>query len=270
MSWKYTLDLLESYTFECIHVHQNHNHKGIPQDQCDNLIECEILPNSIKEQAIQYYIEGFTIRQIQSMLSANDDFKISIEKLYNVVEYYAKTHSENFTFDRIISSECHHTNAIIEFDRALMRFFITDLSRIEMWQKLQDVILIDSTYKVHESFRSAVFILTVDPYGSNYVLAMALTKKETENNYSWIFMNFLKHFQSPQVIFVDRNQAQYNALSDKFRNSKIIFCLWHIQRNLITYLTPLHISWSEFKKYWYTLYHSQDAKTFNINWSSNW
>ncbi|CAG9313008.1 unnamed protein product [Blepharisma stoltei] len=41
MSWKYTLDLLESYTFECIHVHQNHNHKGIPQDQCDNLIECE-------------------------------------------------------------------------------------------------------------------------------------------------------------------------------------------------------------------------------------
>ncbi|CAG9334130.1 unnamed protein product [Blepharisma stoltei] len=97
---------------------------------------------------------------------------------------------------------------------------------------------------------------------------MALCQKETKSDYIWIFSNFIMHFQRPKVVFADRNNAQYKALSKLFTTSKVIFCLWHLQRNVICYLNQFNINWEEFKNNWWNLYYSKNDKDFSKKWRS--
>ncbi|CAG9335949.1 unnamed protein product [Blepharisma stoltei] len=166
-------------------------------------------------------------------------------KIANLIHYYSKKNQIEFTFESLVANKLKNENAIIKYDRVLRRFFISDKNRIDMWNNLQDVILVDSTYKVHNDFQCAVFILTLDSNGSNYALAMALCHKETIEDYIWIFSKFIKYFQHPKAIFADRNNAQYRALSTVFTSSKVFFCLWHLQRNVIC-----HLKKSKYKLGW--------------------
>ncbi|CAG9334129.1 unnamed protein product [Blepharisma stoltei] len=124
MKWKYDSNNANSYSFECIDIYGEHNHRAIPETESQSLIECEILSEEIRNEAIKYYYEGFTVKQIQLMVNTNNRTKISKSKIENLTSYYAKKNFKEFTFESLVESKLRNENSIINYDRLSGRFFI--------------------------------------------------------------------------------------------------------------------------------------------------
>ncbi|CAG9322871.1 unnamed protein product [Blepharisma stoltei] len=70
MTWKYYKETTDLLYFECTDINKVHNHGQITTNDEQNLLECELIPDSIRNEAINYYIEGFTVKQLQMMINS--------------------------------------------------------------------------------------------------------------------------------------------------------------------------------------------------------
>ncbi|CAG9328497.1 unnamed protein product [Blepharisma stoltei] len=116
---------------------------------------------------------------------------------------------------------------------------------------------------MHDIFNCAIVIITINSYGANQLLAISLCRNEAEADYAWAFQQFKNQgFYSPETIVVDRNKAQFNALSKSFKKANIVFCLWHIIRNIQSWLSAAEIQWDKFAAYFYDLYEAKTLQEF--------
>ncbi|CAG9325763.1 unnamed protein product [Blepharisma stoltei] len=189
-------------------------------------------------------------------------------KLKYFLDYYQTQAAKNFTFENLVKTN-DDLNTIITRDPINDRLFITTNDRINMWNYYQDVILIDLTYKIHDNYYCAVVILSIYNFGHNYLLAFALTHEEKSEDYQWIFEIFREEgLKCPRTIIVDQNRAQLKAIKFFFgRHIHIVFCFWHIKRNIINSLPGKIDEWLNLQAEFYEVYNSRNDADFDCNWS---
>ena len=92
---------------------------------------------------------------------------------------------------------------------------------------------IDDTLNLLEYNMPVLGIVVKDVYGNSQILSISILHDKSEKSFDVVFDVIKKCCQfNPNVICMDRCQAQFNSVRKHFEESKIIFCHIHLKRNL--------------------------------------
>lgn len=96
---------------------------------------------------------------------------------------------------------CYHLNENSE----LTFFLYQSLKMREIYDKYNDVILIDSTLKKNRFNMPVILIICIDNYGLSRIVAFGLLSYETKVSYNWFIENFkqITSSKDPLIVFTD-------------------------------------------------------------------
>ena len=103
------------------------------------------------------------------------------------------------------------------------------------------IFIMDCTYKTNQYKLSLLIINGVTPINTIFYITFAFQMKKMEENYTFM-MNHLKALLisldlfNPHIILTDCEKALMNSLSAVYPHINNLICLWHINKNVLTYI----------------------------------
>ncbi|MBW0569487.1 hypothetical protein O181_109202 [Austropuccinia psidii MF-1] len=119
--------------------------------------------------------------------------------------------------------------------------FFTHPIDIELFHGFTHVILMDCTYKTNKCKIPLFHIVGFSSTNKTFPGAFCLMKNETELSYTWALNKYIAKVLNntnlfpPQVIVVDRDLALKNSLRKLFPDSKVMLCIWHINKDVYSH-----------------------------------
>src|SRR6266542_5098099 len=111
---------------------------------------------------------------------------------------------------------------------------MTSQQRNELWPKFRDVIIHDNTAKTNHYEMALSLFVGIDNNYKTRVLAQALTKYETQADYSWILRCTLEATDNlpPIILFTDSDPRMIAAIQVIYSETSHLLCIYHIVENV--------------------------------------
>ncbi|CAG8803756.1 12076_t:CDS:2, partial [Dentiscutata erythropus] len=140
------------------------------------------------------------VYQLESSNSGKKEFEA--EEFINVLEQI-KNNNDEFQYYTYINDDTRRLERII---------WMFPEQRIN-YSRFYDIVIYDNTYKTNRFHMPFGVFTGVNNYGYSICFAGALMINETEENFIWVFNNFLKmvNQNAPLVILTDDDRAMANA-----------------------------------------------------------
>jgi MULE transposase domain len=93
----------------------------------------------------------------------------------------------------------------------------------------------DSTYKTNKYKMPLLDIIGILSFNTSFYSSFAFLKRERED-YVWALKVFSKVLdeKQPCIIITDKEFALINVIKIIFPNCTHLFCVWHIEKNILT------------------------------------
>ena len=148
-------------------------------------------------------------------------------------------------------------------------------------------LIMDCTYKTNK-FKLPLFMMCgIISMNTTFYVAFSFQLQEEEADYWFSFtelQNLYVNLDLPdfKIIITDTDSALMNAISIVFTQTANFLCLWHINKNILTYLkqeTTLNAreyldadgkitsKISEAMKHWYGILYTSDEDDYNLKWN---
>ncbi|MBW0577556.1 hypothetical protein O181_117271, partial [Austropuccinia psidii MF-1] len=183
-------------------------------------------------------------RQIQAQLciQRESDRPVILQDIYNQVKKIKEDKlqgrspidslidtlkEENFVWSSARNTEGHITS-----------LFFTHPLAIKLLHGFPHVILMNCTYK-NNKYKMPLFnIVGFSSTNNTFSGAFCLMKNETEPSYTWALNQYIENVLNntnlvpPPGIAIDRDMALKNSLKKLFPDSKVMLCIWHINKDV--------------------------------------
>lgn len=139
----------------------------------------------------------------------------------------------------------------------------------ELYNKYNDVTIIDTTYNTNRFQMMLCIIAVVDNNYKSRIVATAIIDDETLNTYRWLFDAILTETGiSPGVIFTDSDPSMIQSIKEIYVNTKHLLCIFHIDLNLRKKLKgKLGNKFEEFRHKFYICRNSLCEDLFELRWN---
>ncbi|CAB4476460.1 unnamed protein product [Rhizophagus irregularis] len=139
----------------------------------------------------------------------------------------------------------------------------------ELYNKYNDVTIIDTTYNTNRFQMMLCIIAVVDNNYKSRIVATAIIDDETLNTYRWLFDTiFTETGISPGVIFTDSDPSMIQSIKEIYVNTKHLLCIFHIDLNLRKKLKgKLGNKFEEFRHKFYICRNSLCEDLFELRWN---
>lgn len=166
--------------------------------------------------------------------------------------------------------------------------FFSHKNSYELLHVNSQTFIIDCTYKTNWYKLPLLIINDVTPINTTFYITFAFQVKEIEEHYTFM-MNHLKallislDLLNPHVILTDCEEALMNSLSAVYLHMNNLICLWHVNKNVLTYIKKdTTLSTQEYKdacgkrtsevkealNWWHTVLYSSTEEAFHDEWAS--
>ena len=103
----------------------------------------------------------------------------------------------------------------------------------ELYNKYNDVVIIDTTYNTNRFQMMLCIITVIDNNYKTRIVACAIIEDETVDTYRWILDSILNETDvSPRIVFSDSDPAIIRSIKEVFPNVQHLLCIFHIDLNL--------------------------------------
>lgn len=170
---------------------------------------CLLEPRDIYNLRRKLYVEflaGRTPTQaLISTLADNGDWKIIYEK----------------EDDQLISVFCMHKTSI------------------QMLRQNPHILFMDCTYKTNRYRMPMLNIIGLSPNNASFFVGLGFISNEQEESFHFILRGLQKVYTDlnllgPETVFIDKDNALINALELVFPATKVLLCIWHINKNILS------------------------------------
>ncbi|MBW0589378.1 hypothetical protein O181_129093 [Austropuccinia psidii MF-1] len=153
-------------------------------------------------------------------------------------------------------------------------FFTHPLS-IKLLHGFPHVIIMDCTYKTNKYKMPLFHIAGFSSTNKTFYGAFCLMKNETEPSYTWELNQYIekvlknKNLVPPQDIVIERYLALKNSLRKLFPDSKVMLCIWHINKDVSAHCMKTIGHGTDFENFmclWNQVMYSSTEKSFKDNW----
>ncbi len=189
----------------------------------------------------------FTPKQISNAASS-----IRMEGGRNDIDAFIKNLNESTDF----------IHRILENNGEFKALWLTFSSNINFIKCYSQMVMLDATYKTTLYGFPLINVIAFDPFGCFFIVLSALVISEGSDILEWIFSSFKSGFPSfnPVVFITDRDSTVIPFIKSKFMNSSILFCQWHIEKNIYSKFKKLFgSSYDEFLKLFKGIMHAQGS-----------
>ncbi|MBW0571573.1 hypothetical protein O181_111288 [Austropuccinia psidii MF-1] len=220
-------------------------------------------------------------RQIQAQLCSQreSDRPVILQDIYNQVKKIKKDKlqgrrpidalidtlkEENFVWSSARDSEGHITS-----------LFFTHPLAIKLLHGFPHVILMDCTYKTNKYKMPLFHIVGFSSTNKTFSGAFCLMKNENETSYTWALNQYIEkvlnntNLVPPPVIVIDRDLALKKSIKKLFPDSKVMLCIWHINKDVSAHCMKKIGHGTDFENFmglWNQLMYSSTEKSFKDNW----
>lgn len=224
----------------------NHNH------QCDP-VTIDLAPKNCRlPKAIFDKIEHYTTngrlgaaQQYDLLTKEFPECYIKKKNLYNAIQKFrgVRIHDESdaaVMFSYLMKLREEDPNYIViprlegPNNELTGLFWMTGQQRNELWPKYHDVVIQDNTAKTNRYEMALCLFVGIDNNFKTRVLAQALTKYETQADYSWILRCTLEATDnlSPLILFTDSDPGMIAAIQVVYPGTRHLLCIYHIIENV--------------------------------------
>lgn len=152
----------------------------------------------------------------------------------------------------------------------LRRLFWMSPNQRDLYRRYHDVVVNDTTAKTNRLKMRLNCFVVVDANFKTRLVACALTRRESEEDYKWILGQLRKASGGilPRVLMVDEDYGMDSACPAVFEQTHIINCIWHINKNVQKHLSPAlgEESFQSFKRQFAQVRDSITITEFEAAW----
>lgn len=206
-----------------IQIIREHTQTGISTRQTLSYLR-QKFPNALQTSRDLTNIKSMIRQQIRKTMTVIDATIKQLEAL----NFYYRYETELIDASAEISA------------KRLKRIFIAHPRSVQLYQRFNDVIVLDNTYKTNRYGRPVLNICGVTGSNKTIQIALAMLGGEDEEQYSWALLQLseLMHVQDiklPSLFLTDRDAACINALKTHFPDSHFRLCMWHMNKDVKAY-----------------------------------
>ncbi len=167
----------------------------------------------------------------------------------------------------------------VDGDNHLTRLFFAHPDSLLYLQQNFDILLLDCTYKTNKYDIKLLDMVKVDACQRSFCIAFAFLPREEEQDYLWALRHLRSLYQQndlPSIVLTDRCFAVMNVVAEVFFRSKVLLCIWHVNKAIVTHCQPAfeikdkatkgdkgQEAWNEFNAQWHSVVASVDIPTFD-------
>ncbi|MBW0562389.1 hypothetical protein O181_102104 [Austropuccinia psidii MF-1] len=186
-------------------------------------------------------------RQIQAQLCSQreSDRPVILQDIYNQLNRIKKDKLQcRRPIDALIDNLKEETfvwSSAKDAEGHITLLFFTHPLAIKLLHGFPHVILMDCTYKPNKYKIPLFHIFGFNSTNKTFSGDFCLMKHETEPSYTWSLNQYIEKFLNntnlvpPPVIVIYRDLALKNSLKKLFPDSKVMLCIWHINKDLSAY-----------------------------------
>jgi hypothetical protein len=141
--------------------------------------------------------------------------------------------------------------------------------QIDLWLLYSDVIICDTTFGTNKYNMSLMLFIGVDNRNRSRLISQALIRDERQESFSWVLEGLKKatNNTTPRVIFSDADFAMHNAIKEKFPETYLMSCIFHIKQNIKKHLrSKLGDQFQEFLIAFDNLRNTLNTQQFQVKW----
>ena len=224
----------------------NHNHRCDPVT-IDLAPKNSRLPKTILDRIEHYTTNGRlgAGQQYDLLVKEFPEYLIKKKNLYNAIQKFrgVRIHDESdaaMMFLYLIKQREQDPDYVVIprleglSNELTGLFWMTSQQRNELWPKFRDVIIHDNTAKTNRYEMALSLFVGIDNNYKTRVLAQALTKYETQADYSWVLQCTLEATNnlSPIILFSDSDPGMIAAVQVVYPETRHLLCIYHIVENV--------------------------------------
>lgn len=154
----------------------------------------------------------------------------------------------------------------------ITNLFIVHPLSIKLGKLFPNIFVMDCTYETNKYKMPLLDIIGVSCFNTSFYSGFAFLEKQDEESYIWAlsaFKRILGQGIYPFVIMIDRELALMNAIDKVFPTATSLFCVWHIQKNMLANCKKYFGHDEEFDIFmssWNNVVYSTTEALFVKNW----
>lgn len=184
------------------------------------------------------YRAGIAPRNIRTILG-NENHSTS-QDIYNEKQKHKKALIGSQTIDEKLIEILESKNWLSAIrrngDGKIINLFMAHPESVLLAKKNNLVVVLDNTYKTNMLEFPLLNVVGMNCMNKTIFIALVAMQKETTNHYLWAMEHISTIYQGvdyPRIFATDREEALVSAIDTVFPQSNILFCTWHIQRNIV-------------------------------------
>uniref|UniRef100_A0ACD5YRS4 Uncharacterized protein n=2 Tax=Avena sativa TaxID=4498 RepID=A0ACD5YRS4_AVESA len=129
----------------------------------------------------------------------------------------------------------------IDEDDKLTNFFWADPKSRDDFNYFDDVLCLDTTYKVNGYGRPLALFLGVNHHRQTIIFGAALLYDESFESFKWLFESFkiAMHGKQPAVALIDQSIQLSSAMAAAWPNTSQRICAWQVYQNSVKHLNQV-------------------------------
>ncbi|GKE35099.1 PKS-NRPS hybrid synthetase [Tanacetum coccineum] len=178
---------------------------------------------------------------ISSLRKKSPNLPINSRTIYNLKAKPLKDDLGNRSLVGSLLEELEKGGFSLDVDHdsegRITRLFIIHPLSLKLARIFRNVFVMDCTYKTNKYKMPLLDIIGVSCFNTSFYSGFVFLKKEDKDSYVWalkVFKKFLGHASQPVVIISDRELALMIGINGVFPSTKILLCVWHIQKNVFS------------------------------------
>jgi MULE transposase domain len=184
---------------------------------------------------------------LNNLLARDPETLVTAKEITNTIEYERqKKLNGRLPIEALVEDLDEDENWALHYTtnhqgRVNFFFFAPD-AMISLAQSSPEVLLIDATYKVNKYNMPCIHFMTTTSIGRTASVALAFVASEEEAYYNLAVSTFRELVMGDarvEVILTDDEDALRNALDVVYPDVPQLLCLWHVNKNVQTYVNTL-------------------------------
>jgi len=159
----------------------------------------------------------------------------------------------------------------VDQNNHVTHLFFSHVESVKMARQFNNVNLLDCTYKTNKFKMNLLEIIGINSCWKTFFVAFCFMSGEVEADYTWA-LNCLKSLYDeinvPNVFAIDRELAELNSLRIVFPDSKVLLCVWHINKNIAKNFKGTFSSedWTIFLNKWNSIVYATSEEDYEEKW----
>jgi len=108
---------------------------------------------------------------------------------------------------------------------------------VRLARKNNLVVVVDNTCKTNKEEFPLLNVVVMNCMNKTIFIALVAMQNENVNHYEWAMEQIATIYDGvdyPRIFATDREEALVTAINSVFPFSNILFCTWHIVRNIVS------------------------------------